>query len=216
MVRVARRRHSHHVAFDGRLFETPARRVTDLTASNVPKLARALARAFDADPMYRWLLPGSRYEEKAEEVFATLVGRAREVGVVRATPELDAGAVWLMPGADLVDGLRGIAFSLRMLKLIGSNAVTRGRDLDSALAEAHPIEPHAYLMIVGVDPAAQGRGKGGELVRAYLKAAEDAGLPAYLETSVERNVAYYERFGFARRAVLDISGSLRIWTMLRE
>lgn len=190
--------------------------MTDLTASAVPKLARALARAFAADPMYRWLLPGGRYEDKAEAVFATLVTRAREVGVVRATPELDAGAVWLMPGADLVDGLRGIAFSMRMLKLIGSNAVTRGRDLDTALAEAHPIEPHAYLMIVGVDPEAQGRGKGGDLVRAFLNAAVDAGLPAYLETSVQRNVAYYERFGFALRDELDVSGSLRIWTMLRD
>jgi ribosomal protein S18 acetylase RimI-like enzyme len=193
----------------------PRVRVTDLSRNEVQELARTLARAFTNDPMYRWLLAGARYETKAEEVFATLLARAGEVGVVRTSPELDAVAVWLMPGRALVEGFRGVAFSLRMLKLIGSNAVTRGRELDAALAAAHPPEPHAYLMIVGVDPAMQRRGKGTELVRAFVAAAEQANAAAYLETSVEHNVGYYEKLGFEVRSEIVVGGSLRFWTMQR-
>ena len=70
-------------------------------------------------------------------------------------------------------------------------------------------------MLVGVDPDAQSRGKGGRLVKAFLEEADRARVAAYLETSNERNLGYYERFGFERRGQLDVPPGLRMWTMFR-
>ena len=58
-------------------------------------------------------------------------------------------------------------------------------------------EPHWYLLIVGVDPDLQGRGLGSALVKEGLVRADEANCPCYLETSEERNLAFYERCGFA-------------------
>jgi hypothetical protein len=44
-----------------------------------------------------------------------------------------------------------------------------------------------------------------------------AGCPVYLETMLERNVAFYRRHGFevTGEAALD-AGGLRVWALVRE
>lgn len=68
-----------------------------------------------------------------------------------------------------------------------------------------------------VDPVWQRRGVGTTLMASTLADADRRGLPAYLETTTEANVAYYGRVGFAvvRDAVPDTAGP-RTWLMLRE
>ena len=77
--------------------------------------------------------------------------------------------------------------------------------------------PHWFLLALGVDPVWQRRGVGTTLLASTLADADRHGLPAYLETTSEANVAYYQRFGFtvAREAVPDTAGP-RTWLMLRE
>lgn len=53
-----------------------------------------------------------------------------------------------------------------------------------------------YLSIVGVAPAAQGRGIGAQLIEATLAEADQAGVPCYLETFDGRNPRFYARLGF--------------------
>lgn len=54
-----------------------------------------------------------------------------------------------------------------------------------------------YLALVGVRPDRAGRGLGTALLEPGLRHADDLNLPAYLESSNERNVPLYERHGFA-------------------
>ena len=55
---------------------------------------------------------------------------------------------------------------------------------------------HMYLMAIGVDPAHQGKGHGGRLIREMLTRCDALGKPLYLETVTEGNVRLYEHFGF--------------------
>lgn len=55
-----------------------------------------------------------------------------------------------------------------------------------------------------MDPGHQGRGAGGALLRSRLARADQAGEPAYLETSAADNTAIYQRFGFQPGAVLPV------------
>lgn len=81
-----------------------------------------------------------------------------------------------------------------------------------------PGTPAWYLMYLGVDPAAQGNGTGRAILRESLRSLMDRQVaPAYLETGTERNVRFYERFGFEVReaGVQLVPGGTRHWTMMR-
>lgn len=50
-----------------------------------------------------------------------------------------------------------------------------------------------------------------------LARADQEGVAAYLESSKEPNLAYYERHGFVRTDVLEpVPGGPPVWTMWRE
>ncbi len=59
-----------------------------------------------------------------------------------------------------------------------------------------PREPHWYLATLGTDPDRQGKGLGSTLMESMARRIDESGLPAYLESSKERNVSFYARFGF--------------------
>ncbi len=75
---------------------------------------------------------------------------------------------------------------------------------------------HWYLMLLGVEPWRQGEGIGGRLIAPVLAQADADGLPAYLETFVQRDVTFYTRHGFAVLEEGDEpSAGLHYWTMDR-
>ena len=67
--------------------------------------------------------------------------------------------------------------------------------LGEMVARHHPHDvPHFYLFILG--SAEPGNGLGGQLVQPVLDRCDHDGLGAYLESSTERNLTFYERHGF--------------------
>ena len=81
----------------------------------------------------------------------------------------------------------------------------------------HPHEPHWYLNVLGIHPDLQGRGFGSHLMQPVLRRCDEQGLPAYLETDTERNVALYKRHGFEVTERFDLpGGGPPIWLMWRE
>ena len=87
---------------------------------------------------------------------------------------------------------------------------------DAAQCEAHrPAEPHWYLYMVAVAPAARGRGMGGRLLGHGLKRVDAEGLPAHLESTTPGSRRLYERFGFRQVAELAGSGLPVYWAMTR-
>lgn len=72
--------------------------------------------------------------------------------------------------------------------IVGQTMLSRGWiDAPTQLAEVLILSP------LSVDPPVQGRGIGGELVRAALAGAEELGAPALF---LEGDPRYYSRFGF--------------------
>ena len=54
----------------------------------------------------------------------------------------------------------------------------------------------AILPMIAADPSQTGRGLGAALMKHALEIVDEAGLPAYLESSNPRNISLYERHGF--------------------
>ncbi len=76
---------------------------------------------------------------------------------------------------------------------------------------------HIYLSLLAVDPPCQGQGYAARLLRPMLARQDFQRLTAYLETLTEKNVAFYEHFGFrvVRTAALPGAG-FPFYAMLRE
>ncbi|MGY1979935.1 GNAT family N-acetyltransferase [Nocardia gipuzkoensis] len=74
----------------------------------------------------------------------------------------------------------------------------RLRIVTDLLAREHPREfPHRYLQVIVTMPEHRGKGAGAVILADRLKAASEAGVPAFLEASTERSARLYRRCGFA-------------------
>jgi GNAT superfamily N-acetyltransferase len=195
---------------------TPIAPVTPrtVTVEDAGPMAEVLARAFGDDPMMCWLFPeGATRPAALGGYFTTLLTRQYlPHGVCERTE--DAAAFWVPPEAQ--DKAVPDAETIRELTgLLGERAEPFRRSVEAAAANA-PQEPHWYLAVLGADPVAQGRGQGSALLRAGLARADEAGLPVYLESSKEANLAVYGHFGFEVLEEIRLPGNgPMLWVMRR-
>ena len=63
-------------------------------------------------------------------------------------------------------------------------------------ARHDPLDQHWHLGPVGVLPSHQGKGIGTKLLSRFCQEVDAFLSPAYLETDTDKNVRFYERFGF--------------------
>src|SRR5262249_41708940 len=95
----------------------------------------------------------------------------------------------------------------------------RGMRVMSAMdhiEKRHPKEPHYYLQAIGTDTAKQGKGFGGVVMRRHLAIADAKGLPAYLESSKEKNIPIYQSFGFEVTGEIRLPGGPLLYPMWRK
>jgi GNAT superfamily N-acetyltransferase len=70
--------------------------------------------------------------------------------------------------------------------------------------------------LIGIDPAHQGKGLGGTLIKQATDICDRDGALAYLESSNLRNVPLYERHGFEVLGTIQAGQSPTIVPMLRK
>lgn len=81
----------------------------------------------------------------------------------------------------------------------------------------HPATPpHWYLVWLGTDPSDQGKGLGSAVLRPVLEHCDTEGVAAYVESSKERNIAFYARHGFRVIRELRLPRGPTVWPMWRE
>jgi GNAT superfamily N-acetyltransferase len=184
------------------------------TPSDTRELASMLARAFEDDPIYLWSF-GESNLQWSRRFFRWQLRRLLSQRATWTTDTRGGAAVWALP-----DQWRETTAELLRLIVITTPAIRkRLRAVVTGLAlidERHPVEPHLYLALLGVEPEQQGHGIGSALLAPGLELCDRNGLPAYLETGRERNVGFYLRHGFAETGRVDVPGGPRVWTLWRE
>jgi ribosomal protein S18 acetylase RimI-like enzyme len=189
--------------------------VRGIADGEVGAVAAMLARAFADDPAFRYIYPDpAALASGGTRLFALMIDSDRQAGRVCVAAGLEAVTCWREPGRSK-SGVGEIL--LHGLPLLNALRGSLGRALKiSAAIEAHfPPHPFWYLHIAGCDPAAQGRGLGGAVLRAGLAGVPDD-MPAYLETANPTNIGLYERFGFALTGDWRVgTDGPRFWSMLR-
>jgi ribosomal protein S18 acetylase RimI-like enzyme len=82
---------------------------------------------------------------------------------------------------------------------------------------SHPEESHWYLSTLGTSADARGTGDGKLLLSPRLDRVDAEHAPAYLESSKEANIPYYERFGFEVTGEIVVpNGGSTLWSMWRQ
>ncbi|MEW5855257.1 MAG: GNAT family N-acetyltransferase [Myxococcota bacterium] len=192
--------------------------VRRLDSSELETAVETLALSFDDDPLFRFLLPdGGRRQAWLRWFHALALGESLAAGgawTLHDGPELGVMALippgrWPPPVHDTWNALRWPTRrpSRRML--------LSGLPLWRKLLNLHPHLAHLYVYAIGVHPTRQGRGLGGALLRRACALADDARVPAYLETANPTNLRLYERYGFRVRETVMAYGGPPVWTMER-
>jgi GNAT superfamily N-acetyltransferase len=184
------------------------------------RVAAILARAFADDPLVVAICPTSAGERERRMWWSFRVALrahclARQPAWVgRVTTGPPCAVVLVTRPRTRVTVSSDWIFSLRGLVGVGVRAGLRGIEAANVIASHEPPGPFTYLRTLGVDPIWQRRGLGSLLVAQVLNSATH-GLPVYLETAREANLAFYARHGF------DCLGEFRclgvpVWRLLRQ
>jgi ribosomal protein S18 acetylase RimI-like enzyme len=193
--------------------------VRKATLADVPRLAQALASAFQDDPVITWVLPDEQRRRVVLPAFMEF--RLRNLAfphdAVWMVQDGAAAAAWVPPPGrwqmSLAQRVRLLLPIIRFLRL-RTPTVLGGL---GRMEACHPHEPpHWYLFIIGSEQAAQGRGFGSVLLAHMLNRIDRGGFPAYLESSNERNLDLYARHGFRVTGEVAIPRGPTIWPMWRE
>jgi len=190
--------------------------VTLATDEHDARLAASIFGAgFEADPLMRWVFPGDGRREKLETMFGWML---REVLVDRGAVFLlddRACAAWTPPGTQGWTDAQTEDFLTTLGAVATSEDMERLATLDAAAREAHPEERHWYLGTLAARPECQGTGCGTAILGASLRRVDEAGLPAYLESSNPRNVTLYLRHGFEITGDIPIADGVSMTAMWR-
>jgi hypothetical protein len=174
-------------------------------------LEDVLMQAFTDDPHLEWLYPDHGQARRSWFRIALEAGRRR--GHTYRSSEGTGVAIWSPPGVNSLSRADGVALYEQMAASHGDAGTIRLDTIAAARSTLHPTEPHFYLVTLGA--ATPGRGAGTELIAPVLRACDEQGWPAYLESSSPRNVSFYERHGFAPLHEIVVEGGPPLQGMWR-
>lgn len=183
------------------------------TAEDAPSAVAVITLGFSADPMTRWSWPDPAvYLEAFPRFVCAFTGKAFELGTAYYAEGYAGAALWLPPDVHPDGEALGALMEETLPAAIRGDAAAVMAQMETF----HPHEPHWFLPLIGVDPAKQGQGHGGALMRHALERCDREGRLAYLDATSPRNQALYERHGFERLGTVQVGSSPPITPMLRR
>jgi GNAT superfamily N-acetyltransferase len=195
--------------------------VMRMTDEQIEDAGRVIAEAMMIEPGYAAIMPDEdvRHRTLIPMLTASIRKDAHRDSVFVAVRDgkVLGVAIWGPPGSFPPRENGNEAEVPDYLKPLDQSALEDLSAYDEACIEHFPEEPVWYLKMLGVCTEGRGNGVGSQLMRESLLEFEADGLPFYLETGTERNVRFYERFGFEiREAGIQLApGSTPHWTMMR-
>jgi ribosomal protein S18 acetylase RimI-like enzyme len=195
--------------------------VIPVTGERVAEAVEALAPAFLADPLMRYLMPGlsSPADERLREFFRfachTYLALGWQVLGVAPGQRLVAVLGLMPPGRPSFPAAVQEWYD-RLKAALGAEGARRMDAFNRLTAERRPAESHFDVTFVGVHPQAQGRGSARLLLESAHAASEahPTSTGVALDTENPANVAFYEHLGY-RVTAQDRVGDVQVWSMFR-
>jgi ribosomal protein S18 acetylase RimI-like enzyme len=181
-------------------------------ATDVERAVAVIVLAFSSDPVARWTYPDPHdYLTHFPGGVRAFGGKAFAHGTGHHLNGFAGAALWLAPGVLPDEEALGAV-------VMGSVAEARQAEVFGVferMGSYHPLEPHWYLPLIGVDPAHQRKGYGSVLLHHALSRCDRDHVAAYLESSNPANIPLYQRHGFEVLDTIQVGSSPPIFPMLR-
>lgn len=194
--------------------------VRPATSGDAAELAGMLARSFESCPAWGAFLPTDTKHrvDRMERFFAFLLTRLylRPGHECLTTADRTGAVLWDPPN----EWKLGMRDNIRMLAAM---APVFGRQLPrtvacfNAMDAGHPSEPHWYLSVLGVEPAARKTGTAETLILPGLERCDRERRAAYTETGRRQSRDFYAEHGFEVSEEFNLPGDgPPVWRMWRE
>ncbi len=204
------------------MVEAQTSRQINIRAITHPDFERTIdvmARAFDDDPVMNYIAKqdGHRSQRIRRLMQVALTNLTFPYGETYVAEGFEGAMFWNPPGGRPHGLLNDLKQMPAMVRIAGVSGLPRAIGALGMMEKKHPEEPHYYLLAIGVDPPFQGQGIGTQMATPILARCDHEGVPAYLESSKERNVPLYERWGFKVVEMFDLpKGGPPVWRMWRD
>lgn len=192
--------------------ETPAFNVRPAQREDAGRLIDIITLAFAADPAARWIWPDpAQYLEYFPKFAQAFGGGAVDRGTAFVSADRAAAALWFDPESGSDEDALGAILD----ESIAAPERDTAFEVFERMGACHPVEPHWYLPVIGVEPAKQGRDHGSALMRHALRQCDRDGLPAYLEATSLRSIPFYQAHGFEVTGRIAVGACPPIFAMVR-
>lgn len=190
-----------------------------LTKSDKAQFVWLMSRAFARDPLFLHLFENSERDRKAHSRMAAFMSFMFDKsfmldeemwGIFENNVLLGAYVVEKPQASKLRQVQGGLLLLGRLIPLLfrlsRQALVTLNRYM-RVTRSAAPPSAHHYLIMIGVDPAAQGKGIGTALLEQLLNTviADAKSRGVALDTENKENVNWYRRFGFQLHAETQLN-----------
>ena len=190
--------------------------------ADVRPAGEVLASAFRGYPFFEYCLgEADNYELMAPRMFASFVRWTMLYGRAWTTNDLNAVALRQPPGTRSMGFWNALRSSLVFTFLRMDHATRRRFSRATPIvAETHKTimgdQPHWHCWMMGVVPACQGTGVGGQLMRYTFEQSDRARLPCYVETFSESSVRVHESQLYCIQQAVKIPETpLTLYAMVR-
>ena len=197
--------------------------IINLDSNHLKEAAAVLAASFFNYPMFQFYFPDiKRRTRYLPWYFRNILRTALRYGDAFTTPHIDGVIFALPPGHTKITTWEYIQNGFLLTPVyLGIRNYDRSMECENFVADTHEKlmgnRLHYYLWGLAVDPAQKASGIGAALMRPVLDKADVENVPVYLETHDEKNVSYYQKFGFKlMRSMIIPKYELPFWCMVRE
>jgi len=196
-----------------------------LTKTDKPLFITLMSKAFARDPLFLHAFGNLETDFKARErvtaflsfMFDKSLTLNEEIWGYFENESLTGAYAAESPQSGKLHLWKGVRLIWRLiplcLRLPGKTMIFLN-DYMRVTRSAVPSLPHHYLVMIGVDPKAQGQGIGKALLTHLFSLAEsdNRSQGIALDTENEENVGLYRRFGFTLNRKMEI-GSLPVYCL---
>ena len=179
------------------------------------RVATALADAFDG---YEWTAHTVAADDHHARVRRTFEAYLRlllvPAGTAWMTWDRRAAALWSPPEPQLPSAVEHAELASIVEEAAGDRWAANGV-AEAALTPHRPTEPCWVLESLGTEPPFRRERRATALLDDGLTRVDADGVPTFVETCGDVNVAFYLRFGFDITATTDLDDGPTVFSMVR-
>ncbi len=181
----------------------------ELCKESKERVIDIISKSFDKNASINFVIKqDQRRKKRLRNLVEYSLYQGITYGKVFLSDDWNAACILIRPKIKK-NSFSSLIWDIRLIwKVIGVKKIPIVLKREKLLKENHPDRDFFHLWYIGVDPEHQDKGIGSVLLEEILTFCDE--LPVYLETSVAKNLIWYQRFGFEIMKTIDLGYKLYV------